>query len=233
MTILFALLAAVLVVPLAMISVRHASEGVDRIAAGPVAAAALAGAGPVAILAHLRDMGADHVLVLAMFAALLMAAAIVDRETAWAPDGLLFPLTALSMLTGMNLGSWDIAPLPALLIGSGAFLVFHAAWLAVLRIWPEALVPPPSDLLAFLVPFLVIGPNSGFVVFTMAISAILFLCMKSSTVNSIFARPEIVDHVLKNEICDDTVEGSGITFLALAFPLLLVFMVARLLSEAT
>ena len=223
MEVLASLAITVALAPLARLGLRVSSEGESDIALAELILAGLIGALPAAFLSPF-GIGSPGFLALVTLGALLPMAGWIDRKSGWAPDFVMLPIVVSGLVLGSSLGSWSAGPLAMLVWGAAGYAALQVSWILAAMKNPELMLPPPADLIALALPFLIFGTHPASVATSFAISVLLLLCKAFPAVNSLFSRKEVVEGVLKEVAKSDTVEASAITFLALAFPVTLIVL---------
>ncbi|WP_411840049.1 hypothetical protein [Paracoccus sp. ME4] len=210
-----ALLSACLWTILARIGVRRASEGEDHIRTGPLFTAALTG-GLAGMLAGTQDPATSAVTVI--LCAGLMAGALVDRETGWAPDAIVFPIVLLAMTLGALEGAWELSPVRAVIYAAIGYWLLQGLWLLAAWKITDFSPPPPADLIAVFLPMMFFGTDLRFSATMFAMAAALLLARRFSTVYGLFSRTDLIMRIVKKEDMRYPEGRHGITLLALAFP---------------
>lgn len=163
------------------------------------------------------NLNALESTVLPVLFVLLWIGAFVDRATGWAPEGLSICLPILALALGASNGNWEITIGWAVLYGSLLWAAVYFAWsLGSQRV---SSLPPPADIIAFMLPFLAFGVSMHFTVAMLLISTILWFCLFFPEVHRIFSQQEVEMKALAD--FDDAVANSDrptITFLAIAYP---------------
>lgn len=172
----------------------------------------------VLLLPHLLDIAIGSVL---------LALAAADRQTAWAPDALLYPLASL---VGARFGiDADVQSLhqigrtASLLIWSGVgvviLLVVQAAW--ILSGTLTSRVPPPPDLAAFLLGPVLLGFGPAYAVAMISISLILLLIRLHPPVSQAFQAPSVVE-AASDDLGYAAEDGPAVPLLAVMLPVYLL-----------
>lgn len=217
-----ALLSACLWTLLARIGVRWASDGEDRLSPGPLFVAALTG-GLAGLLAGNDDPAISAIAVILCSG--LIAGALVDRQTGWAPDTLVFPIVLLAMTLGALEGAWDLSPMRAVIYACLGYWLLQAVWILVAWKITDFSPPPPADLIAVVLPLMFYGMDLRFSATMFAMAAALLLARRFSTIYALFSRTELVMRIVKNENMRYAEGCHGITLLALAFPVTAVSLI--------
>lgn len=191
---------------------------VPRLAiAGAVGGAVVLGAG---LFAGVQDF---TLLLLAgllgVFAAML---ALMDRDTAWAPDEFTMPFAVLAILVGDRIGGWGLGWIISTFAGLGLFAFGWALWWIQDRL--EMQVLPPPDCLAIVAPLPLLGMSMALPAHFLAISAILIGCRVYPPAVRVFAHPDAVSAAQT----DLGYDRPAITFLAVAMPVLILAVAGRL-----
>lgn len=237
--ILAALIISALVGIAARTGVRSASRGQDDLspawsslpaflgglsvfAFGPHASlspgAGAAGFPAVLLLPKLLDVAIGSVL---------LALAAADRQTAWAPDSLLYPLAAL---VGARFGIDPGLPSWTPFGGSFSWLIWSgmgvAIVLAVQAAWSlsgalTARIPPPPDLAAFLLGPALLGPGPAYAVAMIAISLLLLLVRLRPDVSRAFQAPSVVE-AASEDLGYGVEDGPAVPLLAVMLPVYLL-----------
>ncbi|MEP1314996.1 MAG: hypothetical protein ABJK83_00190, partial [Parasphingorhabdus sp.] len=140
--------------------------------------------------------------------------AIMDRDTAWAPDGLTIPMTVLAFVMGsVNYGTMPF--FTAIIASLVVFGVGQGLWWLQCRF--ELIVLPPADFLAFIIPAALLGVSFSLVIFYITTASLILILRKFPYFAPIFSHQQAVD-----EAAIDLGFGDkpAVTFLAVAFPIL-------------
>ena len=218
-------LSAALAVPTAVaarLSVRRLSAGEDDLGWAWAVLPAFLGA-----LALLAASGADALslegLVLAGLGALLMALAATDRQTAWAPDALTFPLAGLA---GIQLAfSLGMPAAAGFGLGLGLFFALQLAYAGLSR--RIGAVPPPPDLLAFALGPALLGFGVHFALALLGIAALLVAARMIPQARGLFHRPDAAEKAAR-DLGYEPEMGPALPLLALMMPVYLVTLAALL-----
>lgn len=160
------------------------------------------------------------------FGAIAAVMAIMDRDTAWAPDGLMLPLTVLAFAMGsMHYGVLPL--LPAVAAGVAVFFAAQGLWWLQDRY--DFRVLPPPDLLAFVIPAALLGLSFSLAVFYIVTASMILVFRQNPEFLSLFSRKEALDEAAADLGFGDR---PAITFLAVAFPVLGLVLVASALLSA-
>ena len=167
-----------------------------------------------------RDIGgAIDVVVLIGIGAFLMALAATDRQTAWAPDLLTFPLAGLAGAHAMlEVGGPAEAGLG---LGIGLFFVIQVLYAGVSS--RLTALPPPPDLLAFAIGPVLLGFGAHLALALIAISALLVIVRILPPSIAIFHRPE----AMRKAAADLGYEGDmgpAVPLLAVMMPVYLIML---------
>lgn len=234
---LLAALLAALAGAAARAGVRSSSDGRDRLSPPWAFAPPFLGGlavwffGPYADLA--TDAGAlspgvalPHLLDMSI-GAVLMSLAATDRQTAWAPDGLLY---SLAVLVGVrlgfdpDLGAWtSVAGVPGALIwagiGAAGVLLAQVTWLALGALTSRA--PPPPDLVAFALGPALLGFGLTYAVAMILISLILFGIRLQPGFGRAFQAPSVAEAAAA-DLGYEVEDGTAVPLLAVMLPVYLL-----------
>lgn len=212
---LIMVMATALWVLLGRVGVHMASGGEDSMPPIPLFLAGLIGGG-LGLLAAPADPVISAVTV--VICSGLFSGALVDRQTGWAPDVIVFPIVVLAFVLGAASGGWDITPGRAAIYATCGYWAFQAAWIGVKWKYPDFSLPPPGDLVAIVIPMLFFGLDPRFVATMMAMALVLLLARQFRPVSRLFSRPELIVRIEEEDKLDYPDWCHAITFLALAFP---------------
>lgn len=207
---------------------RKASDGAETISWARVLAPAIVGGMIIAGLIFWKIPSGDAPIIdlcLVGLGAALGAAAIIDRDTGWAPDVLMAVLSAKAMVLGTIVAGWGIGPLTASLVGIGILVAINLLWLAASVLTGSRRILPPADILAFALPFMIFGASPYFVAIMLSISVLGLLGRRVPAIHAFFTNPKVGDKVLREMDLDDSMEAKGVTLLAIALPAVWVAMV--------
>lgn len=163
-------------------------------------------------------------LAIATIALLLTLGALIDRNIAYAPDGIVIPLLVLSALMSPALvdHEWWLKLLYALaLYGLGEGL-----WMIQIRVQRTFITP--ADVLSLAMPFLFFGLTLPYLLFNPILAAIMILMKRSQRIRSFISRPEAVEDAVDDTQMDDG--APALTLLTITYPvyLLLIFWQAMI-----
>ena len=170
----------------------------------------------VALPAAWLDRSSLNAVMHLCFGVVLACAAWVDRQSAWAPDGLVLPICLLAGSLSEPLAVLS-AEAYRLLAGLALYLLAQLAWFLQCR-WRRPALPPP-DLIALALPLFVFGPNP---------SALGVYGAFVITVAAVRLSPAIWGIFGNRQILDLTAQSIGlradrpIAFLAIALPLMAI-----------
>ena len=157
-------------------------------------------------------------LAICAFGAIAGVLAIMDRDTAWAPDGLMLPVTLLAFAVGaMNYGTMPLLwSIPA---GIAAFFAAQGFWWIQDR-FEQRFLPPP-DLLAFVIPAALLGLSFPLAIFYIVTAIMILILRQNPDLMPIFFRKHVLDEAAEDLGFQDK---PAVTFLAVAFPVLAVIV---------
>jgi len=184
----------------------------------------------IALTSILSGQGPAFAFVSTLFGGFLAAASYLDRETSWAPDHLLFPISVLGFSVAGFLGMWGLTPFIGFLVGAFGYLALMGVWLLVNEKTDVASLLPPNDILSILVPLAFLGP--GLSVFFMIAAAILLMMVRFIPgVRKLFLREDVAIQALAEmEVCDGRAEDF-ITLLMVTLPAAFVFLIVAMTQE--
>jgi hypothetical protein len=225
---------------MAYLGVHLASEGEDRIEWMRLLAASYIGGMPFAIIPelglHFEISEVLSVLAATFLGAALMVAALVDRDSGWAPDILVLPILCMCMPLAHYLGVWDFGSLfgekfwvfSYILYGFLVWLLINGVWLLGYFIWKACdrnrgyAVTPPGDIIAAMLPFFLFGTTDSFFYTMFTVLLLMLLLRNSSTLHAVFTAPELHAKVLRELDVDviNSEKPKGVAFLAVLFPVM-------------
>lgn len=209
---------ALLIAVATRLSVRRLSEGEDDLGWAWAALPPFLGANAL-LAASPADPLSIEGLVLIGIGAFLMALAATDRQTAWAPDLLTFPLAGLAGAHAMlEVGGPAEAGLG---LGIGLFFVIQVLYAGVSS--RLTALPPPPDLLAFAIGPVLLGFGAHLALALIAISALLVIVRILPPSIAIFHRPE----AMRKAAADLGYEGDmgpAVPLLAVMMPVYLIML---------
>ena len=165
-------------------------------------------------IAHTSIREVVHAGMIVLTAALMAALAVMDRNTAWAPDLVTLPLCITAAATGAILGGEAIS-FTTVLLGVAIWGGAQLLWLAQVLLRVEA-VPPP-DMMLLLAPLAMFGVELPLVIYFLIVAVALKACKAMPGVQRFFMARGLAEKVVA-----DT-EGHGnpqesVTFLAIGCP---------------
>lgn len=206
---------------LGRIGLRLASDDADMISWPRTLVPAFLGGMTLAYLqAGSEWMGSGSLTFLCItgLGAALGVAAIIDRETGWAPDVLMALLAAKAMVLGTIVAGWPISPLVASILGVVTLVGINLLWIAAVKLTGSYAILPPADILAFALPFMIFGTSIQFVAIMLAIAILGLVCKNVPAVAAVFTNPKVGENVLREIESDDKKAGQGLTLLSIALP---------------
>ncbi len=200
---------------LCIVSLARASGGKARIRRDACVAATVAGAflGPACMMAG--GIGLPVAIALSAFCAVAFGAALIDRSSAWAPDGVVMALCVTAGVLGAAPAGDGMAQ--GALDGASVFAIVNLFWVAVARLRPAAAAAvPPPDVIALLLPILVFGVTlTTFSSYTVMI-LVIFACRQSPMVLSLVTPDDVASDAARAE--GFGAGGARLTFLAVGLP---------------
>ena len=156
---------------------------------------------------------------------LLGVSATIDRLTAWAPDGLIVPISVLACVYG-PIG--DIHILWGVVAGLGLFVVAQLLWMLQVSLDRRAL--PPPDIIAVLLPFALFGFSIHTIIVLLTVALILLAILRWPHLEIFSGLQDAKDDAQQ----DTGIKGGNtVAFLATAFPVTLVIWAASHLGIFT
>jgi hypothetical protein len=185
-----------------------------------------AGAGIGFVICMSAGIDADlyRAVPVILFCAILAGLSAMDLRTAWAPDLMTGPLCLLAPFAGAAL-SGDAYSWMTLMEGMGIIGLAAFLWIAQCMIGAKVL--PPPDAMVLIIPVFMFGISMELSVFFMLLAIVMLFCLRISAFKRIFARPEVVADIAKNESSDGLSADSSITAIAIAGPLLLATIAVK------
>lgn len=152
--------------------------------------------------------------------ALLTALAIMDRNTAWAPDLVTLPLCLLMAITGEMLAGDPVSGW-TVLIGVGIWGMAQLLWFAQVAVGAGA-VPPP-DLMLLIAPAVLFGATLPLIIYYLLVALTMKGCMASPGVRRVFVGAGVAERA-GVETGTPGNPQEAITFLSIGCPILLIVL---------
>lgn len=159
-------------------------------------------------------------MAVVMAGALLAVLAVMDRNTAWAPDLVTLPLCILIAMTG-NALSGDAVTFSTVLVGLGIWGVAQLLWLGQVMMGAGA-VPPP-DLMLLIAPAVVFGATMPLILYYLAVAMTMKLSMASPRLRRVFVGAGVAERA-SAETGSAGNPQEAVTFLAIGCPILLIVL---------
>lgn len=227
MLFLYALLFAPIWASSARLGATIASEGDDMPAYMPLVTAGLVGGMGIAVFASGLDVYSQ--LVTIALGGGLLVAAVLDRETGWAPDTMMWPIVVLACMLGALNKVLPFGPITAIAVGTCTFWACQVVWMICARIAPVLPLPPPGDLIALALPLVFLGVCLGFVMVMLGICILLLGAKFNQKVARIFTKGHVAKAVISEMDFLNETAMQPVTLLALAFPVVWVALLCQIL----
>lgn len=161
-----------------------------------------------------------EIMMLIMLGGILGLGAWIDRQSAYAPDGIMLPFCLIIAF---------IAPLqfsgsePIVELSLRALIAFGLYIFGIVSWFPQEMsgvrIIPPADVMALAAPLLVFGISATLAMIYLVTSILLLLALKSEKVARIFSSKEAVDDGSSDV---ELKKGNAVTFLSVIFPVFLL-----------
>lgn len=174
----------------------------------------------IAVLLSSAILLKSEVIMIIVLGSILGLGAWVDRQAAYAPDGIMVPFCLLiAFVCPMP---FDVAGLEQdVLARFGIAIGLYAA--GIISWMPQEItglrIIPPADVMALIAPALIFGVSTVLAFVYLTTSIILLLALKSEKVAAIFSRKEAVDD---GSFDVGLKSGHSVTFLSVIFPVFLM-----------
>jgi hypothetical protein len=144
---------------------------------------------------------------------------MIDRNIAYAPDGIVLPLLALSVFLSPALAehAWWVRALVAL----GAYGLAEGLWIIQIRLEKQFITP--ADVLSLLMPFLFFGLSLPYLLFNPLLAALMIMMKHSSRIRAIISKPEAVEDAVEDTQMDET--GPALTLLTISYPVFMLLII--------
>lgn len=180
-----------------------------------------------AVLAGLAATFSGHdgwVLTIAtLLGGYLLTSAYVDRETGWAPDILLYPVSMASLLLAGLLGSWGLSLNEGILAAFLLYPVVMLCWVALRAITPLASLLPPNDLLSLLVPVILFGYDLG-MAYLVVVGILLLVVRLTPFLRKILLEDKVARAALMEMELSEDRSAEYVTLLIVSLPATFFFL---------
>lgn len=173
---------------------------------------------PVALAGGMAEALAAMAVVL--LGALLSTLAVMDRNTAWAPDAMTLPLCLLIAISGNGLTGEPVT-VSTVLVGLGIWGTAQLLWLGQVMLGAGA-VPPP-DLMLLIAPVVAFGATMPLILYFLAVALTMKACMISARLRRVFVGVGVAERA-SAETGGTGNPQEAVTFLAIGCPILLIVL---------
>lgn len=155
---------------------------------------------------------------------LLALGAMIDRNIAYAPDGIVIPLLLMSCLLSPLLSQYDWWM--RLLVAGAFYGVADLCWTVQVRLKRQFITP--ADILSLLMPYLFFGLTFPYLLFNPLLAIAILTLKKMPHLHSWVSAPEAVDDAVQDTAMAEG--SSALTLLTVSYP---IFLMLIIFSQST
>lgn len=203
---------------------------VTRKALGLWAAAGAVGAFGVILAAHFGTADLASAWPYIVLGAAFLIAAVVDRNTGYAPNLLVFAMGVLSPVIGAMEGVWDISYAWAAAVGLSFVVTANLFWITLGFMTKRYDWTPPGDMVAIAVPFMIWGASFSSVFAMMGTAVLGYGCLHSKRVADFFTAPSVRKEIAAERNWSAERADQGAAILTLIMPVCWLIMITNLVG---
>lgn len=149
----------------------------------------------------------------------LALGALIDRNIAYAPDGVVVPLLIISCMLSPVLGGFEWWA--KLLFAAAFYGLADLAWTVQMRLGRQFITP--ADILSLLMPFLFFGLTLPYLLFNPLLAVTVILLQRIPALHRIISKPEAVEDAVNDTQMNDGV--SALTLLTVSYPIFMLLII--------
>ncbi|CAN0582700.1 unnamed protein product, partial [Laminaria digitata] len=149
----------------------------------------------------------------------LALGALIDRNIAYAPDGLVIPLLAMSCILSPVLSGFDWWM--RLGFAVAFYVVADLAWTLQVRLGKQFITP--ADILSLLMPYLFFGLSLPYLLFNPLLALSVITLKHLPALHRIISKPEAVEDAIGDTQMNDNV--IALTLLTVSYPIFMLLII--------